>query len=240
MKKAEENTSNKEEKTKKTEENTSNKDKKTKKTEENTSNKEEKAKKTEQKRTAKNSILEISEEAKDNLNLQSKKYQNKDEKALLTAEDAEMSHEKLQKIKDEIKESRKESKDKVKNSSLRKKLVRNLVITILVTIYFLFIDLGINSIPITAYILDLKTFSVFIAIISIVIFERAYKKDENYLAIHGIEMVVVGIETLLLLQLYSVGNEYFNYILLGITLGMIVYYLLKCLCIYVRYKTKGK
>ena len=44
----------------------------------------------------------------------------------------------------------------------------------------------------------------------------------------------------ILLQLYSVGNEYFNYILLGITLGMIVYYLLKCLCIYVRYKTKGK
>ena len=88
--------------------------------------------------------------------------------------------------------------------------------------------------------LDLKTFAVFIAIISIVIFERAYKKDENYIAIHGIEMVVVGIETLLLLQLYSAGNEYFNYILLGITLGMIVYYLLKCLVIYIRYKVKGK
>ena len=152
----------------------------------------------------------------------------------------EINHEKLEKIKNEIKNSKKESKDKVKKSALRKKIVRNLVIAILIIIYFLFIDLGINSIPITVYMLDLKTFAVFIAIISIVIFERAYKKDENYIAIHGIEMVVVGIETLLLLQLYSAGNEYFNYILLGITLGMIVYYLLKCLVIYIRYKVKGK
>ena len=173
------------------------------------------------------------------MNLESKK-KNKEEKALLKEDDAEISREKLEKIKDEINKSKKESKDKVKNSDLRKKLVRNLAIAILITIYFLFIDLGINSIPITVYMLDLKTFAVFIAIISIVIFEKAFKKDANYIAIHGIEMVIVGIETLLLLQLYSAGNEYFNYILLGITLGMIVYYLIKCLIIYIRHKVKGK
>ena len=169
-----------------------------------------------------------------------KKEKNKEEKALIKEDDAEISREKLEKIKDEINKSKKESKDKVKNSDLRKKLVRNLAIAILITIYFLFIDLGINSIPITVYMLDLKTFAVFIAIISIVIFEKAFKKDANYIAIHGIEMVIVGIETLLLLQLYSAGNEYFNYILLGITLGMIVYYLIKCLIIYIRHKVKGK
>ncbi len=196
--------------------------------------------KAENKKIAKNSILEISAEAKDNLNIESKRAHNKENNALLKEEDLEINHEKLEKIKNEIKNSKKESKDKVKKSALRKKIVRNLVIAILIIIYFLFIDLGINSIPITVYMLDLKTFAVFIAIISIVIFERAYKKDENYIAIHGIEMVVVGIETLLLLQLYSAGNEYFNYILLGITLGMIVYYLLKCLVIYIRYKVKGK
>ena len=169
-----------------------------------------------------------------------KKEKNKEEKALLKEDDAEISREKLEKIKDEINKSKKESKDKVKNSDLRKKLARNLAIAVLITIYFLFIDLGINSIPITVYMLDLKTFAVFIAIISIVIFEKAFKKDANYIAIHGIEMVIVGIETLLLLQLYSAGNEYFNYILLGITLGMIVYYLIKCLIIYIRHKVKGK
>ena len=162
----------------------------------------------------------------------------KDKKDLIKQED--INNEKLEEIKAEIKKSKKASKDKVKNSSLRKNLARNLIISILITVYFLFIDLGINSIPITVYMLDLKTFSVFIAIIAIVIFEQAYKKDQNYIAIHGIEMCFVGIETLLLLQLYSSGNEYFNYILLGITLGMIVYYLFKCLIIFIRYKVKGK
>ena len=114
------------------------------------------------------------------------------------------------------------------------------MIAILVTIYFLFIDLGINSIPITVYIQDLKTFTIFIVLIAIVIFEKAYKKDENYLALHGIEMVVIGIETLLILQLYSTGNEYFKYVLLGITLGMLAYYIIKCLIIYIRYKVTRK
>ncbi len=184
-----------------------------------------------------NSISEISAEAKDNLNLQKKISKDK---SLVKEEDIEINNEKLEKIKDEIKKSKKDSKDKVKNSNLRKNLVRNLSIAIIITIYFLFIDLGINSIPVTVYMLDLKTFAIFIAIISIVIFEKAYKKDENYLAIHGIEMCAVGIETLLLLQLYSAGNEYFNYILLAITLGMIVYYFIKCLFICIRYKVKGK
>ena len=169
-----------------------------------------------------------------------KETNEKEDKDLLNEEDIEINHEKLEKIKDEIKNTKKERKEKIKNSSLRKKLVRNFLISILITIYFLFIDLGINSIPITVYVLDLKTFAVFIAIIAIAIFEKAYKKDANYIAIHGIEMVVVGISTLLLLQLYSTGNEYFNYVLLAITLGMIAYYLIKCLIIYIRDKIKGK
>lgn len=179
---------------------------------------------------------EISTEAKENLTLQN---ENK-EKYLIKEEALEINTEKLEQIKNEIKKTKKNRKDKVKNSILRKSLVRNLIIAILITIYFIFIDLGINSIPVPVYILDLKTFSIFIAIIAIVIFEKAYKKDENYLAIHGIEMCIVGIETLFLLQLYSAGNEYFNYILLSITLGMLVYYIIKCFYIYIRYKVKGK
>lgn len=196
--------------------------------------------KMERKKKVKSSDLENIIEEKEETNLENNIVQENEEKSLLKEENIEINHEKLEKIKDEIKKSKKDSKDKIKNSSLRKNLVRNLSIAIIITIYFLFIDLGINSIPVTVYMLDLKTFAIFIAIISIVIFEKAFKKDENYLAIHGIEMILVGVETLLLLQLYSAGNEYFNYILLAITLGMIVYYLIKCLIIFIRYKVKGK
>lgn len=186
-----------------------------------------------EKKIMQSTIAEISTEAKENLS-------EAQSKSLLKKEDSEIDAEKLKTIRDEIKTSKKVSKDKVKNSALRKKLQRNLLIAILVTIYFLFIDLGINSIPITVYIQDLKTFTIFIVLIAIVIFEKAYKKDENYLALHGIEMVVIGIETLLILQLYSTGNEYFKYVLLGITLGMLAYYIIKCLIIYIRYKVTRK
>ena len=186
-----------------------------------------------EKKIMQSTIAEISTEAKENLS-------EVESKSLLKKESSEIDAEKLKTIRDEIKTSKKVSKDKVKNSALRKKLQRNLLIAILVTIYFLFIDLGINSIPITVYIQDLKTFTIFIVLIAIVIFEKAYKKDENYLALHGIEMVVIGIETLLILQLYSTGNEYFKYVLLGITLGMLAYYIIKCLIIYIRYKVTRK
>ena len=192
-----------------------------------------KEKNSEVKKAPINPVIEIAEEAKEKLETAEKRGEN-----LLVKE--EINGEKLEKIKDEIKSSKKESKDKIKNATFRKKIQRNLLITILITIYFLFIDLGISTIPITVYMQDLKTFTIFIALIAVVIFESAYKKDENSLAVHGIEMVVVGIETLLLLQLYSAGYEHFNYVLLGITLGMIVYYLIKCIIIYVRYKKSGK
>lgn len=192
-----------------------------------------KDKSSKEKKNVQSTIAEISTEAKENLS-------EVESKSLLKKEGSEIDAEKLKTIRDEIKTSKKVSKDKVKNSALRKKLQRNLLIAILVTIYFLFIDLGINSIPITVYIQDLKTFTIFIVLIAIVIFEKAYKKDENYLALHGIEMVVIGIETLLILQLYSTGNEYFKYVLLGITLGMLAYYIIKCLIIYIRYKVTRK
>ena len=51
-------------------------------------------------------------------------------------------------------------------------------------------------------------------------------------------MVVVAIATLVLLQLYSIENEYFYYVMLGITLGVVLYYIIKSIVIYIRYKIK--
>ena len=167
-----------------------------------------------------------------------KKDQEKDNISEEKKEDNEINKEKLDKIKDEIKKTKKEIKNAQKNKKIRKDILRNLLIAITITIYFLFINLGVRAIPVTEYILDLKTFSMFAIIIAIIIFERAYKKDENYLAVHGIEMIFLGIETLVLLQLYSIESEYFYYAVLGMTLGMIIYYIIKCLVIYIKYKIK--
>lgn len=203
-----------------------NKDIKDIKNEEKSSNKDKNEKKENLKKKEKNNIEEIKAE------------ENEDIDKKVNKENNEINEEKLDKIKDEIKKTKKEIKNSQKNKKVRKDILRNILIAIIVTVYFLFINLGVKSIPVTEYILDLKTFSIFAIIISIIIFERAYKKDENYLAIHGIEMILVGIETLVLLQLYSVESKYFYYILLGITLGMIVYYLIKSLVIYIKSRIK--
>ena len=164
--------------------------------------------------------------------------ENNSEKIIEKENEQEFNQEKLEKIKEEIDETKKEKKNSKKNNNIRKSILRNILIAIVITVYFLFINLGVKTIPITEYILDLKTFSVFSIIIAIIIFERAYKKDANYLALHGIELIAVSIETLVLLQLYSIKSQHFYFVLFAITLGMIIYYLLKSCIICVRQKIK--
>jgi len=49
-------------------------------------------------------------------------------------------------------------------------------------------------------------------------------------------MIALGIETLVLLNLYSLENNYFEYTLYGITAGMFTYYLIKSLIIVIKEK----
>lgn len=148
-----------------------------------------------------------------------------------------INEEQLDKIKDEIKNSKEEKKANPKKQKIKKDIFRNILIAVIVTVYFVFIALGVTTIPVTEYALDLKTFAIFTAIIAIIIFERAYKKDANYLALHGIEMIVVGIETLVILQLYLVESAYFKNVLIGIAIGMILYYIIKSIIIWIRSKS---
>ena len=174
--------------------------------------------------------------------LPKEKSSNKAEKNAKNVEEnkAEINKEQLEKIKDEIKSTKNEKKNNPKKIKVKKDIIRNILIALVITIYFIFIALGVTTIPVTEYTLDLKTFAIFTAIIAIIIFERAYKKDENYLALHGIEMIFVGIETLVILQLYLAQSEYLKNVLIGITSGMILYYIIKSIVIYIKYKTKIK
>ena len=169
-----------------------------------------------------------------------KEKEDEDENKQKTKKALEITEEKLEKIKDEIDNNKRKTKKTVKDTKLSKDIFRNVLIAVIISIYFLFIALGVKTIPITEYLLDLKTFAIFTVIIAIVIFEKAYKKDENYLAIHGLEMVVLGIETLVILNLYSLENNYFEYVLYGITGGMFAYYIIKCIVILIKSKIKIK
>ena len=140
--------------------------------------------------------MQEKKKVKDNTN--SQKVTNKDinekedvidEQKANRKKETEISEEKLEKIKDELKDVKEKSKSKPRNKKLKKDIIRNILICVIVIVYFLFIGLGVKTIPVTEYIMDLKTFAIFTVIITVVIFEKAYKKDEDYLAIHGLEMM---------------------------------------------------
>lgn len=209
----------------------------TKKSEENVKEKNIKVKESKTVKKQKKETEETGEENKKEVKKDSKKPVKNKKTEIVKENKPEINEEQLDKIKDEIKSTKEEKKANPKNQKIKKDILRNLLIGIIVTVYFIFIALGVTTIPVTEYALDLKTFAIFTAIISIIIFERAYKKDENYLALHGIEMILVGIETLVILQLYLVESSYFKNILMGIIIGMILYYIIKSIIIYIRSKS---
>ena len=183
--------------------------------------------------------MEKSDKELDKEDLEEVREENKEqEKDIKSKKATEITEEKLEKIKDELEGNKKKTKKTVKDTKLSKAILRNVLIAVVISIYFLFIALGVRTIPITEYLLDLKTFAMFTVIIAIVIFEKAYKKDEDYLAIHGLEMVALGIETLVILNLDSLESNYFEYVLYGITGGMFAYYIIKCIVIIIKSKIR--
>ena len=71
------------------------------------------------------------------------------------------------------------------------KIFENVVILVLIMVYLVSLNLGMNNIPTDNYIMDLKVFSIMLLIISIILFEFGYKKDNESLWLHGVEVIII-------------------------------------------------
>ena len=100
---------------------------------------------------------------------------------------------------------------------------------IIIIIYLIALNIGMYNIQTDMYLNDLKVFSIILLIITILLFEYGYKKDDGELWLHGIEIMVIAVFTLYLIYLYSI--YYLNYGTLLVSIGMIyvVYYIVKIL-----------
>ena len=110
---------------------------------------------------------------------------------------------------------------------------------IVVIVYFMFINLGFNNIEESTYLTDLKVFSMITIGITIILFEKAYKKDSGELTISGIEMLIIAISSLLTNYIYKIYNAKFIYIVTCIAMLFAVYYVGKSIVIYVKMKNKA-
>lgn len=163
-----------------------------------------------------------------------KSKKNKKEKKVTvknTTEDKKMIEE-LEKVKQEQTipaDIKKQMNDKV---------FKNIILAILIMIYLLFINMGFINIAQDVLVTDLKVFSITLAVLAIVLFERAYKKDSGELAINGIEVLVLAIATLISIGVLTTATAKFQLVIAAVSFLYGAYYTGKAIFEYVREKKK--
>lgn len=139
--------------------------------------------------------------------------------------------EKIEKVKKEKKKIPKEVANQI-----NKRLFSNILIAVVIMIYFILISLGNVNIEQPAFIVDLKVFSITLLVLSVIIFEKSYKKDDGALCIYGIETLVLAIITLLSVYVNLLINEKFVGLVSIASFGFAIYYVVKATLIYIRDK----
>ena len=117
---------------------------------------------------------------------------------------------------------------------MNKQVFRNLIFATLIIIYFIFLNLGFLNIDKSIFIQDTAVFAITSLIISIILFERAYRKEKGYLAIHGLEVLAVALLTLFTPYTYFYIEPVVSKIMMVVPIIFAMYYVLKGILICVK------
>lgn len=145
-------------------------------------------------------------------------------------------------MKEEVVEKiEKEIREKIKlpvniRNDLRKEAFKNIMIAIIVVAFFTFLILGSIGTIKNVRTVDFNIFSLLILFLAIYLFEVSYRKENGKFAIFGIEALVTAVFTLFLPYIiFELNQEYRKYYLM-ISAYVAIYYIIKCIVIYLRGK----
>ena len=127
---------------------------------------------------------------------------------------------------------------KMEDKKYLKKIWVNISIAAILMLYFIIVNILYNKLNHESLILTLKTLSVIIMAISIIIFEIAYKKDDGIIAITGIEILITAFHTLSILHVVQVSAFDFRIYILTSSYLFAIYFVLKSMIIYTMEKRK--
>lgn len=150
----------------------------------------------------------------------------------------ELKEKEMQNLEEKIKEINKIAPEDKKKINRRTFL--SMFMSAIVMFVFIFILMGYNNIPIENYIIDLKVFSIIAIVITIYIFEYAYKKDSGSLAIIGVESLIASFIILSLNYVLQYKVYPYQYYLLFFAVLFVIYYIIKTIIIYNKEKHKYK
>lgn len=136
-----------------------------------------------------------------------------------------IKEENIKKLDEQIKANKIISKDYKKK--MNKQTIFNFLTIFTIVLYLFCLNISSIYTDTNIFLLMLKCFSILLAIISIIYFELAYRKDNERLFLYGIEILVLGIATLFSNYIYYIYFNSFNKIITCFTLVFIIYYLVK-------------
>lgn len=143
----------------------------------------------------------------------------------------------LEEIEEEIKKQTTISEEK--KNKMNRIIFHNIAIANIIMLYFIFLILGYKTISSETFMIDLQVFSIITIGITIIIFEKAYKKDSTEYAMHGIETLALSVATLLSTYAYARYQEKFIYIMLTTCYIFAIYFVAKSIIIYLKMKSKA-
>ena len=129
---------------------------------------------------------------------------------------------------------------KEEKSKLYKSMIINVFLAVGITVFFIFLNLGCLNIPRESFLKDLKVFSMELVGVTIILFEIAYKKDNDAIALVGIEFLIVAVITLISIYICILHENLYMKIINFIIMLIDLYYIIKCTFIYLNGKRKYK
>ncbi|MCI9064167.1 MAG: hypothetical protein HFJ17_06155 [Clostridia bacterium] len=118
-----------------------------------------------------------------------------------------------------------------KRKKVNKDIYENIIIAVAVMLYFIIINFSYFRLDEKYILIGLKSMSMVILLLSIVIFEIAYRKDSGKLAIYGIESLVIAAHTLSIIHVVQIAKLQFTIYILSSSYTFVIYYILKSMII---------
>lgn len=136
------------------------------------------------------------------------------------------------------------SKNKKLTPELKKKIRKifgkNIFIIGLILIYMALLTLAFYKMELNTLSTDLKVLSTGFLVFAIIKFEQGYKNDNEGIFLTGIELLVLAIITLFMTVLISTDEHFFQSTIMGISIFVAVYYIVKSFVIRGKIKKQHK
>lgn len=144
----------------------------------------------------------------------------------------------LETIEEQIKKNNTTFKEEI--SKVYKDIFINIIYANAILIYFILLIIGYKTIEKNIFLTGIKVISIALIMLTICIYEIAYKKDSGKWAKRGIELMFLSISTLLSLKIYLHYNNKFVSIITLVALLFAIYYVGNSIIIYMKQKKEAK